>query len=47
MDCIAIVWDKWRHLMIENILKKAAVATPDPERVIKNLTSFLEENPDS
>jgi [glutamine synthetase] adenylyltransferase / [glutamine synthetase]-adenylyl-L-tyrosine phosphorylase len=30
--------------MIE-ILKAAAGATPDPERALKNLTSFLEENP--
>jgi glutamate-ammonia-ligase adenylyltransferase len=28
-----------------DILKAAARATPDPERSLKNLTSFLEENP--
>ncbi|MBI5633733.1 MAG: hypothetical protein HZA15_09680, partial [Nitrospirae bacterium] len=32
--------------MIENILKEAAAATPDPERALKNLSSFLEENPE-
>ncbi len=32
--------------MIENILKEAAAATPDPERAYKNLSSFLEENPE-
>jgi glutamine synthetase adenylyltransferase len=31
--------------MIENSLKNAALATPDPERSLKNLTSFLEGNP--
>ena len=32
--------------MTENILKEAAAATPDPERALKNLSSFLEENPE-
>ena len=32
--------------MIENILKEAAAITPDPERALKNLSSFLEENPE-
>ena len=32
--------------MIENIFKEAAAATPDPERACKNLSSFLEENPE-
>lgn len=32
--------------MIQNILKEAAAATPDPERTLKNLASFLEENPE-
>ncbi len=32
--------------MIENILKDAAALTPDPERAMKNLLSFLEENSD-
>jgi glutamate-ammonia-ligase adenylyltransferase len=31
--------------MIENRLKDASLATPDPERSLKNLASFLEENP--
>ena len=31
--------------MTENSLKNAALATPDPERSLKNLSSFLEENP--
>jgi glutamate-ammonia-ligase adenylyltransferase len=31
--------------MIETKLKDAASATPDPERALKNLTSFLAENP--
>ncbi|MBI5846467.1 MAG: bifunctional [glutamate--ammonia ligase]-adenylyl-L-tyrosine phosphorylase/[glutamate--ammonia-ligase] adenylyltransferase [Nitrospirae bacterium] len=32
--------------MNEIILKEAAAATPDPERAVKNLSSFLEENPE-
>ncbi len=32
--------------MIENILEEAAAATPDPGRALKNLSSFIEENPD-
>ncbi len=32
--------------MIENFLKEAAAATPDPERALKNLSTFIEENPD-
>jgi len=32
--------------MIENILKEAATATPDPDRALKTLSSFLGENPD-
>lgn len=32
--------------MTENILKEAAAVTPDPERALKNLSSFLEENPE-
>jgi glutamate-ammonia-ligase adenylyltransferase len=31
--------------MAETKLKDAAAATPDPERALKNLTSFLAENP--
>lgn len=31
--------------MIEKRLKDAAYATPDPERALKNLSSFLSENP--
>jgi glutamate-ammonia-ligase adenylyltransferase len=31
--------------MTETKLKDAAAATPDPERALKNLTSFLAENP--
>jgi glutamine synthetase adenylyltransferase len=31
--------------MLEKKLKDAACATPDPERSLKNLTSFLEEHP--
>ncbi|MDH4233068.1 MAG: bifunctional [glutamate--ammonia ligase]-adenylyl-L-tyrosine phosphorylase/[glutamate--ammonia-ligase] adenylyltransferase [Nitrospirota bacterium] len=31
--------------MIDSRLKDAARATPDPERSLKNLSSFLEENP--
>ena len=31
--------------MIENILREAAVATADPDRCLRNLSSFLEENP--
>jgi [glutamine synthetase] adenylyltransferase / [glutamine synthetase]-adenylyl-L-tyrosine phosphorylase len=31
--------------MLEKELKDAACATPDPERSLKNLTSFFEENP--
>lgn len=31
--------------MIESILKSAADSTPDPERSLKNLSSFLEGNP--
>lgn len=31
--------------MIENRLESAANSTPDPERSLKNLTSFLEKNP--
>jgi len=31
--------------MFEKKLKDAACATPDPDRSLKNLTSFLEENP--
>jgi glutamate-ammonia-ligase adenylyltransferase len=31
--------------MTEKLLKAAADATPDPERSLKNLSSFMEENP--
>lgn len=31
--------------MIEKRIKSASLATPDPERSLKNLISFLEENP--
>ncbi|MFZ2196174.1 MAG: hypothetical protein WAV13_00465, partial [Thermodesulfovibrionales bacterium] len=31
--------------MIEKRIKDSSLATPDPERSIKNLTAFLEENP--
>ena len=31
--------------MIEKRIKDASLATPDPERSLKNLTSFLEKNP--
>jgi len=31
--------------MIENVLREAAAATPDPDRAFNNLVAFLEENP--
>jgi len=31
---------------MERILKEAAAVTPDPDRALKNLSSFLEENPE-
>src|SRR4030066_801338 len=31
--------------MIKKKIKDASLATPDPERSLKNLTAFLEENP--
>ncbi len=33
--------------MTENILKEAAAATPDPDRCLRNLSSFAEEHPSS
>ncbi|MDP2158608.1 MAG: bifunctional [glutamate--ammonia ligase]-adenylyl-L-tyrosine phosphorylase/[glutamate--ammonia-ligase] adenylyltransferase [Nitrospirota bacterium] len=31
---------------MDQLFKEAAAATPDPERALKNLSSFLEENPE-
>jgi glutamate-ammonia-ligase adenylyltransferase len=33
-------------MAMDQLFKEAAAATPDPERALKNLSSFLEENPE-